>query len=258
MNKIALTIICILSVMVSAFAQTPDQFSYQAALRNTDGSVMANEEITVNIAILAGSESGTEVFNESHDLTTSDQGIINLNVGSVEDLSVVEWAENVFFLKITVDGTEMGTSQIVAAPYALNAKHAENAYWDINTDKIYYTGGEVGIGINAPEENLHVVGGAKFGMNGIVMDEMIELTGTTSDTDGHSSLSYPTGYDKGNTRIIGFEVQYLSTTWMAMGKHSGEDGSISAGLGTDNIYLYYPNVSSFQSRPYRLILMKVQ
>ena len=77
--------------LLTVQAQTPEQFKYQAVLRNADGTVMANEDVTVDISILQGSTTGTSVFDESHSVTTTAQGLINLNIGSIEDLSVIDW-----------------------------------------------------------------------------------------------------------------------------------------------------------------------
>lgn len=262
MNKISLTIFCVLMMTAGIFAQTPTQFSYQAALRNLDGSIMANEAVSVDISLLYNSATGTEVFTETHDVTTSEQGIINLTVGSVEDMSAVSWSAGDYFIKVSVNGTEMGTSQILSVPYALHsktAKIAENAYWMRNTsNNIYYSGNNVGVGTSTPNANFQVVGGAKIGTNGLVTEEVIEITGTTSSTASSISVSYPSGYTQDNTRILDVQVKYLGATWMGIGKHFADTGSIAAGLGLPNIYLYYPDDSSFKSKPYRIVLMKVQ
>lgn len=107
------------------FAQTPDQFKYQAVLRNTDGTIMTEESVTVVISILR-SDLTTSVFEETHNITTSSYGIINLNIGSEEDLSVINWDLDEYFIEISVNGTIIGTTQLLSVPYALHAKTAEN------------------------------------------------------------------------------------------------------------------------------------
>jgi hypothetical protein len=138
----------------------PTTFSYQAAMRDASG-VMANEELNITVSILEGASDGTEVFTEDHVATTTAQGIVNLQIGSVEDLSVVEWSSEVYFIKLTVNSVEMGTSQIQAVPYAFSADTAMvalNAYWDLNesTSELSYTEGQVGIGIDNPIALLDV------------------------------------------------------------------------------------------------------
>ena len=107
------------------FAQTPDQFKYQAVLRNTDGTIMTEESVTVVISILR-SDLTTSVFEETHNITTSSYGLINLNIGSEEDLSVINWDLDEYFIEISVNGITIGTTQLLSVPYALHAKTAEN------------------------------------------------------------------------------------------------------------------------------------
>ncbi len=124
--KFTVVLLLTLNFQLLTYGQTPNQFKYQAVLRNADGSIMANEDITVDISILQGSTTGTSVFDETHTVTTTAQGIINLNIGSENDLSVIDWSADVYFIRISVNGTEMGTSQLLSVPYAMIAKNVEN------------------------------------------------------------------------------------------------------------------------------------
>jgi hypothetical protein len=119
------------------FAQTPNQFKYQAVLRNADGTIMTEESVTVVISILK-SDLTTSVFEETHNITTNLYGLINLNIGSEEDLSVINWTLDEYFIEISVNGTIIGTSQLLSVPYALHAKTAENITGTITeNDPIY-------------------------------------------------------------------------------------------------------------------------
>ncbi len=126
MKKLSLLLVAILFAVTGILAQTPNQFKYQAVLRDAGGQIMAEEAVTVDISILQGSASGTRVFDEQHSVTTTAQGLINLNIGSVEDLSVVDFSADTYFIEISVNSTIMGTSQLLSVPYALQAKEVEN------------------------------------------------------------------------------------------------------------------------------------
>ncbi|MBV5312451.1 MAG: hypothetical protein JZU47_04090 [Prolixibacteraceae bacterium] len=108
-------------------AQTPNQFKYQAVLRDASGNIITSQQKSVVIDILLGSATGTSVFTETHDITTTAQGIINLNIGSINTtgISTINWASNTYFIKITVGGVQMGTSQLLSVPYALHAKSSD-------------------------------------------------------------------------------------------------------------------------------------
>ena len=108
----------------TAIAKSPDQFKYQAVLRDISGNIITNQPKEVVIDILQESETGQTVFSETHNVVTSAQGIINLNIGSVNStgIAAINWNSNTYYIRITVGGIEMGTSQLVSVPYALNAK----------------------------------------------------------------------------------------------------------------------------------------
>lgn len=128
MKKILLfTIGVILSI--SIFSQAPESFNYQAVIRNSDGSIKANETVSVQIDILQGSIDGSSVYMEVHDTTTSSTGLIILQIGSgtsSDDLGSVDWGTGPYFLDVTVNGANLGASQLLSVPYALYAKTAEN------------------------------------------------------------------------------------------------------------------------------------
>jgi len=223
MKKILFTFAIVFFTALLIKAQTPNQFKYQATLRNSDGSIMAEENVDIDIKILEGSESGTAVFTETHNVTTTAYGVVSLNVGSVEDLTVVNWGDNDYFLEISVDGTVIGTSQILSVPYTLYSKNANQA------------------------ESLRL-------SNGGIMKEFLEVQGTTDPTDPYLYVDYPEGYDKNNTRVLSFEVQYMGQTWMGIGRL----GEISVGLGNTQIYLYYTDAATYKDKPFRLIIAKVE
>ncbi len=115
-----------LFVIASVYSQVPNQFKYQALFRDVDGNILSNQEVSVNIKILQGAVNGLSVFEEIHNLTTTSQGIINLNIGSINDLSVVDWSSDIYFVEVSVNGFVMGTSQLLSVPYALHAISADN------------------------------------------------------------------------------------------------------------------------------------
>jgi hypothetical protein len=119
-------------------AQTPASFTYQAALRNSDGSIVANQPATVLIEILSGTTDGPAVFTETHTTTTTPLGIVNLAIGSINNLGVVDWSANQHFIKITFNSVVMGVVQLLSVPYSLHAKTAETLTSEIEeTDPVF-------------------------------------------------------------------------------------------------------------------------
>ncbi len=134
MKKILLFLM-IVFLTVNVIAQAPDRFSYQAVVRNSGGQAMPNQLVNFRISVLQGSASGTPVYVETKQLTTSSGGLADFSVGSgsivTGTMTGINWATNTHFLKVEMDiagGSNfvlMGTSQLMSVPYALDAKKAE-------------------------------------------------------------------------------------------------------------------------------------
>ena len=140
MKKILLTSVMIALVVVS-YSQAPQAFNYQAILRNTDGTFMANETVVLQISIIHGHTDGPPVYLEIHNTQTNELGQVNLIIGkgtTTDDISTVDWSNGPHFLEITVDGEILGASPLLSVPYALYAKTAENVTETIvETDPVF-------------------------------------------------------------------------------------------------------------------------
>jgi len=117
-------IICLsfMAIVVLVIGQAPQAFNYQAILRNSDGTVKANETVSLQISIV--DNNSTSVYLEIHNTQTNDLGLVNLIVGegvTSDDLSSVDWASGPYFLNITVNGVSLGSSPLLSVPYALYA-----------------------------------------------------------------------------------------------------------------------------------------
>src|SRR6266542_1943839 len=123
---------------LSTFGQAPDGFNYQAVLRDASGNIKTNTTANIRIDILQGSASGTAVYSESFSATTNAYGLVNLQVGKGTVISgpfsTISWGTNTYFIKVSVDGIEMGTSQLLSVPYALYATKAVNGFSGSYTD----------------------------------------------------------------------------------------------------------------------------
>ena len=131
MKKLALTLAAIIAALI-LFSQSPQAFKYQAVARDSLGEVLANQPVSFQISILQGSITGTAVYVETHDTTTNEQGLVNLEIGNGTfvsgDFATIGWGGDNYFLQIEMDeagGTAfqlIGTSQLFSVPYALYAE----------------------------------------------------------------------------------------------------------------------------------------
>jgi hypothetical protein len=128
--KKLLIVLLLLAGFFSANAQTPQAFSYQAAVRNAAGQVLTNLPVKVRFSILDSTANGTAVFKETHTTTTTTLGMINLNVGLgtpiTGTLTGINWGTNAKFLQVEIDTTAtgnnytiIGVQQLMSVPYSL-------------------------------------------------------------------------------------------------------------------------------------------
>ena len=83
------------------FSQAPQAFKYQAAIRNSNGTHITNQAVSLKVSILEGSESGSLGYSETHLSVTNEFGLASflIGIGSVVtgSFSSIDWA--------TVDGS---------------------------------------------------------------------------------------------------------------------------------------------------------
>ncbi|WP_289160343.1 hypothetical protein [uncultured Parabacteroides sp.] len=123
------------SVMVlEAQDNMPQAISYQAVARDAQGRVIVEKRIGIQVEILKGSTTGTVVFSETHSLTSSKTGTVNLLIGQgirkTGTFSSVDWGTDTYYLQLSMDlngGSnyeKVSTTQMLPVPYALYAAKA--------------------------------------------------------------------------------------------------------------------------------------
>ncbi len=121
--------------------------------------------------------------------------------------------------------------------------------------------GDVGIGTMVPTARLHVEGDTKFGSMGMPFNELREIYGTTSASTYYVDLTLPDGYNGNNTRVLSLEINFGGIMWMGLGfcqEGSPSPGySISYVLNGTTMRIYYPNIDSFYSMPFRGLIMQI-
>jgi hypothetical protein len=104
--------------------------NYQAVARKLNGTVVANEDVSVRISILGGSPDGTVQYQETHSVTTNQLGLFTLQIGkgtpNTGTFTAVPWANADQFLKVEASVgsgsfTVLGTTQLMSVPFSLYA-----------------------------------------------------------------------------------------------------------------------------------------
>lgn len=121
--KTLLTFIYLFFLTFLSFSQSPDGFSYQSIVRDALGNLKKNQSVSIIFEIIDASNAVK--YTESHTTTTNDYGLVNLVIGqgaTSDDFSAIDWSSETYSIKMKIDGTDMGTSQLWSVPYATYAK----------------------------------------------------------------------------------------------------------------------------------------
>jgi len=171
--KKVFTIFAGILLTVTIFAQSPEKISYQAVIRNSNGVLVGNTAVGMQVTILKDSVNGAAVYVETHTPTTNINGLIGIEIGNGTHVSgsfsTIDWSDGLYFIKTETDpagGTNysiIGTSQFLSVPYALYAKTTgDTTMWKKNGIAIYNNTGNVGIGTSTPGAGFNT----KFDVNG--------------------------------------------------------------------------------------------
>lgn len=112
-------------------AQAPQQFTYQAVVRDAGNNLVSQAPVGMRLSILQGSTSGPAVYVETHTPTTNANGLLSVAIGNgvVQSGSVgaIDWANGPYFIQTETDPTGgtnysiIGATQLLSVPYALYA-----------------------------------------------------------------------------------------------------------------------------------------
>lgn len=243
--------------------QVPQGFNFQALARGSDGSALANQNVSVEIKVIQGSESGTVVYTETHDITTNEAGLFQIVIGEGEtsgDFSSIDWSVDNYYVGLAADpdgGTdfeELGTTRLLSVPYAFVAK---NVIDGVSVGEVPITQYE----LNTAE------GDTSFIVNAIGTDGLTALrgnastegfnrgvTGTANNTETNTNSAYGVsgiapGMGTGtHIGVFGSAVNgdAVGTGWrygmygQALSKHRENIGGFGIGLGDGNGHIVLP------------------
>ena len=135
MKKIVL-LLNLLALFITAFAQSPYGFHYQAIVQNDSLRILANTAVEVRTSILT--ETNYIVYREVQSATTDEFGLLSIEVGigttEVGAFSTIPWGSEPFFLQSEITPVEGGgdpiviTERIMSVPYAFFANETEQDF----------------------------------------------------------------------------------------------------------------------------------
>ncbi len=133
-----LTALCCYAVFT--YAQVPQRINYQAVARNASGQTLINQAVSVRLSVRQTTVDGAIQYQETHNLITTPQGLINLQMGlgipNSGTFTAITWTDGqTKFLQTELDPDggagaqpfiDMGTQQLLSVPYAL---YSEDVTW---------------------------------------------------------------------------------------------------------------------------------
>jgi hypothetical protein len=220
MMKTTIKILLVTSiVMLSnlALGQAPEGVNYQATVRDASGNLMTNQSVAVIFTIKKTTMTGTNVYQENQTLTTNAYGgfaaIIGQGTATTGTFSGIAWGNDDHFLSVSVNGNNLGTTQMMSVPYALHAKTADkvkNPIWKkkVSNGDVFIEGEPVIIGDSvANASQLTIVDNTTAGemidlirTNAVGGNDVINMSVTTTGvgqflecaTNGNNKLSLNT------------------------------------------------------------------
>ena len=137
MKRIFVTIVMML-MLATSFAQIPQTFSYQAIVRDSECKLVVQKQVNVIVQILQGSDEGTMVYSERHNVTTNQNGLMTFELGGGEgegSFSDIDWSLAPYFVRteIEFEGNKVdAVTPLLSVPYALYAAKAGEVDIDLS------------------------------------------------------------------------------------------------------------------------------
>jgi hypothetical protein len=163
-----------LAGIVHTYAEVPENISYQAVVRNSNGDLVSGSSVGVQVSIIENEPEGDILYVERHFPISNSNGLVSFEIGSGLLISgnyeSIDWTKGLFFVKTEIDPqggatyTITNTSQLLSVPFAKHASGAdflnfndskwtpsdvEGSNWLKSGSNIYYDGGKVFIGRSA-------------------------------------------------------------------------------------------------------------
>ena len=218
-----------------AFAQTPEKMSYQAIVRDASNTLLVDKLVGIQVSILQNSETGSEVYVETHSVVTNMNGLVALEIGTgvtSYDFSSIDWTNGPYFVKVETDpnGADnysiSGVSQLMSVPFALYAKASGNGITSDQADAIVANTAKTGI--TSDQADAIVANTAKTGITSDQADAIVANT---------AKISLPSGGNEGDVlKIVSGEYAWVGETTYQINTFYSELGGYVIDINSDGTH----------------------
>jgi len=241
--KTLFALITILFTIITSFAQ--QGINYKAVIKDNLGNVVANDLVQVQFSILQGAAQ-TNVYTETHTPTTDANGIIMVNIGggSTSDVFTdIDWVSDDHFLKVKIDTggglVDMGTTQFMHVPYAIQAEKAANVTgleaidegngvgWRlIDVNPVTY--GDIGENaVDFSTQTFVSDSRGATGRNSVAMGLETTASGDYATAMGQESIA-----SSSRSTAMGSSTDATGAVSTAMGSNTTASGNVSTAMGS--------------------------
>ena len=127
-------IILLIAILFSGtgIAQTLQKnfINYQGVARSAGNELMASEDMTIGISLRFGASNAAIEYEENHALTTDANGVFSMKIGGGStvsgDYDTLPWGSLATYVTVTINGNEVGTTEMMAVPYAISSGDADD------------------------------------------------------------------------------------------------------------------------------------
>ncbi len=127
-NTLGNLLFIFLFIGVSMLSAQNQGITYQAVVRDDNGGILQNQNVTLDFEIIRNQANGPVVFTESATSTTDEFGLVNLIIGqqNSNQFAQIDWGDDSYFLKVSLNGTQIGgVREFQAVPYSKVATNME-------------------------------------------------------------------------------------------------------------------------------------
>ncbi|MEO5570722.1 MAG: hypothetical protein ABIT08_00245, partial [Bacteroidia bacterium] len=121
------------------YSDIPGVIGYSAIAYTSQGIAVANQNITLRASIIKGSITGSVEYQETHSITTRNDGSFDIPIGegiwtagTYQTINDVLWGNDHYFLKMEIDASggynfgDAGTEAFCSVPYAFHSSVADS------------------------------------------------------------------------------------------------------------------------------------
>ncbi len=200
-NYIVLLLTILFSGIVIAQETQKNFINYQGVARNADNALMVSEAMTINIALKFGTANTASIYDESHAVTTDANGVFSLLIGNGSpakgDYNALPWGSAATFVTVSMNGNEIGTTEMMSVPYAISSGKAV----DQSAGEVLYDNSASGLSATTAQEAIdELITGGSIDADADPTNELqtISFNSSTSElslSDGNTILIPTDGTD---------------------------------------------------------------